>query len=233
MEKTLSLELISKIGQNLVIYTNMKLTKRLTTFIVAIVAFSSASMAQFAFGPRVGVNVNSMRFDKSIFDSDNRAGFTGGLQAEFTIPVINLAFDASVMYVHRVNSLQANAGNNTADNELPASKNFKNRDYIEIPINLKYKIGLPVVGKIITPYVFTGPSFAFLASKREISDALRNKNVDIAWNFGLGVQLFTHLQIGASYGLGMTNTVETLSGWKGDKIDGKNKFWTVTAAWLF
>lgn len=211
----------------------MKLTKRLTTFIVAIVAFSSASMAQFAFGPRVGVNVNSMRFDKSIFDSDNRAGFTGGLQAEFTIPVINLAFDASVMYVHRVNSLQANAGNNTADNELPASKNFKNRDYIEIPINLKYKIGLPVVGKIITPYVFTGPSFAFLASKREISDALRNKNVDIAWNFGLGVQLFTHLQIGASYGLGMTNTVETLSGWKGDKIDGKNKFWTVTAAWLF
>lgn len=211
----------------------MKLTKRLTTFIVAIVAFSSAAMAQFAFGPRVGVNVNSMRFDKSIFDSDNRAGFTGGLQAEFTIPVINLAFDASVMYVHRVNSLQANAGNNTADNELPASKNFKNRDYIEIPINLKYKIGLPVVGKIITPYVFTGPSFAFLASKREISDALRNKNVDIAWNFGLGVQLFTHLQIGASYGLGMTNTVETLSGWKGDKIDGKNKFWTVTAAWLF
>lgn len=211
----------------------MKLTKRLTTFIVAIVAFSSAAMAQFAFGPRVGVNVNSMRFDKSIFDSDNRAGFTGGLQAEFTIPVINLAFDASVMYVHRVNSLQANAGNNTADIELPASKNFKNRDYIEIPINLKYKIGLPVVGKIITPYVFTGPSFAFLASKREISDALRNKNVDIAWNFGLGVQLFTHLQIGASYGLGMTNTVETLSGWKGDKIDGKNKFWTVTAAWLF
>ena len=211
----------------------MKLTKRLTTFIVAIVAFSSAAMAQFAFGPRVGVNVNSMRFDKSIFDSDNRAGFTGGLQAEFTIPVINLAFDASVMYVHRVNSLQANAGNNTADIELPASKNFKNRDYIEIPINLKYKIGLPVVGKIITPYVFTGPSFAFLASKREISDALRNKNVDIAWNFGLGVQLFTHLQIGESYGLGMTNTVETLSGWKGDKIDGKNKFWTVTAAWLF
>ena len=81
--------------------------------------------------------------------------------------------------------------------------------------------------------VFTGPSFAFLCSKKAITDAYKNKSVDIAWNFGLGVQLFSHLQIGASYGLGMTNVVEKVSSYQGTEIDGKNNYWTVTAAWLF
>ncbi|MDE6928848.1 MAG: hypothetical protein K2P06_09005, partial [Muribaculaceae bacterium] len=97
-----------------------------------------------------------------------------------------------------------------------------------------YKLGLPVIGKIFTPYVFTGPSFAFLTSKQAISDAIQNKKVDIAWNFGLGIQLIQHLQIGASYGVGLTKTVEKVSGWTGtEPIDGKNNYWTVTAAWLF
>lgn len=213
----------------------MNSKKRFLAALAAIVAISGVAMAQFAIGPRVGINVNSMRFDNSLFDSENRAGFTGGIQAEFTIPIINLGFDASVMYVHRVNSATQNMmlGGTTPSDELSTYDSFKKRDYIEIPINLKYKIGLPVIGKVFTPYVFTGPSFAFLASKKAISEAYNNKTVDIAWNFGIGVQLIQHLQIGASYGLGLTNTIETVSGWSGEKIDGKNKYWTVTAAWLF
>lgn len=216
---------------NPVTHNIMNLRKRFLATLVAIVAISGVAMAQFAIGPRVGINVNSMRFDKSVFDSENRAGFTGGIQAEFTIPIINLGFDASVMYVHRVNSVSNTVTDDMS--EVSSAHNFKKRDYIEIPVNLKYKIGLPVIGKVFTPYIFTGPSFAFLASKRAISEAYKNKNVDIAWNFGVGIQLIQHLQIGASYGLGLTNTVETVSGWSGEKIDGKNKYWTVTAAWLF
>ena len=38
----------------------------------------------------------------------------------------------------------------------------------------------------------------------------------------------------ASYGVGLTKTVEKVSGWTGtEPIDGKNNYWTVTAAWLF
>ena len=43
-----------------------------------------------------GTEVNSMRLNSSLFDNDNRAGFTGGVQVEFTVPVINLGFDAGV-----------------------------------------------------------------------------------------------------------------------------------------
>ena len=53
----------------------------------------------------------------------------------------------------------------------------------------------------------------------------------MAWNFGVGVQLFQHLQIGASYVLGITKAVKYVQDAAG--IDGKNNYWTVTAAWLF
>lgn len=188
------------------------------------------SMAQFRVGPRLGVEINSMKFDKDVFSSDNRAGFTGGIMAEFTIPVINLGLDASVMYVHRESKT-------TSDGEFSwvNAKNFTKRDYLEIPVNVKYKIGIPVISNILTPYVFTGPSFAVLLSGKSIADGVMNKKCDIAWNFGLGLQLFNHLQVGASYGLGLSNSVITdfVGVEATNQIDGKNNFWTITAAYLF
>ena len=191
--------------------------------------------AQFRAGIRIGTEVNSMHWDKSVFDNSNRAGFTGGVMAEFNIPVINLGFDAALMYVHRVNksSIDASdAANDPNAADMVATGSFKNRDYIEIPINFKYKIGLPLVGKFVTPYVLTGPSFSFLVSKKAINEAYKNKAVDVAWNFGLGVEVLSHLQVSASYGLGMTKAVKVVNS-SAKPIDGKNNYWTITAAWLF
>ncbi len=212
----------------------MKSLKSVLIAVIAVMACSISVNAQiFRWGPRLGVEVNKMSFNSNVFDSNNRAGFTGGLMAEINVPVIGLGFDLSVMYVHRVNNAST-TGTNPDDQTLVESSRFKNRDYIEIPLNLKYKIGLPVVGKIITPYVFTGPSFSFLTSKKEISQAFENKSFDVAWNFGIGLQLINHLQVSASYGLGLNNSIKKLSTIaQGTEIDGKNKYWTVTAAWLF
>ena len=196
-------------------------------FIVSLIAISAstAAMAQFAWGPKVGVALNTIHFNKEIINdvvnSENQAGFTGGIMMEFTAPVINLGFDASLMYVHRPSVKSGNG--ETAS-----------RDYIELPINLKYKIGLPVVGHIITPYVFTGPSFAVLVGKKEITEAFENKSFDMAWNVGLGLQFFSKLQIGASYAFGLSNAITSKVGITSDgSVDGKNRYWTVTAAWLF
>jgi hypothetical protein len=204
----------------------MNLIKRILLVAIAVAAAATTASAQFRIGPRVGIDVNSLRFNESVFNSDNRVGFTGGIQAEFTVPVINLAFDASVMYTRR-NSESAVSATDEDGNI------YKSRDYISIPVNFKYKFGLPVVGKVLSPYIFTGPEFAFLASKRAAADAWNQKKVDVAWNVGLGLQLFTHLQIGASYGFGITKVAEKISPVDGKSLDGKNKYWTVTAAWLF
>lgn len=217
----------------------MKLFRILLSVVVlAAASFGAQAEKIFRFGPRVGTEVNSMRLNSEVFNSNNRAGFTGGLMFEANVPVIGLAFDLSVMYVHRVNSntIKAGEGANVDPNEVTmlASSRYRKRDYIEIPLNFKYRFGLPVVGKVVSPYVFTGPSIAFLTSKRAINEAYKNRSFDVSWNFGVGLQLFTHLQVGASYGLGITKGVEKLNiaGVNGANI-GRNNYWTITAAWLF
>lgn len=188
----------------------------------------------FRFGPKVGTEINTMRFDESAFSAENRAGFTGGLMFEANVPVIGLCFDLSVMYVHRVNSASIDGTADPDASDLFESSNFKKRDYIEIPVHVKYRFGLPVVGSFLAPYIFTGPSFGILASKTEINNAYKNKSFDVSWNIGAGLQLFSHLQLSASYSLGISKTLEKVSNiTSGPEIDGRNNYWTVTAAWLF
>ena len=186
------------------------------------------AMAQFRFGVRAGLNVNSLHFNKEIFDENNRAGFTGGVMAEFTVPIIGVGADLGVMYVRRNSQFMQTLADKTTE-----VQNL-NSDYIEIPLNIKYKIGIPAISSILKPYIFTGPSFAFLTSKKHIENFVHDKTCDIAWNFGLGLEFFNHLQVGASYGLGMTKAFQDVN-LAGDAagIEGKNRYWTVTAAWLF
>lgn len=204
----------------------MKNLKRILIAVAMIFAIGATTMnAQVKFGLKAGVAVNDLKFDESVISADNRAGFTGGAMLEVMLPIANLGFDISAMYVHRTGNIYENG------TEKPAN----NRDYIEIPLNLKWKIGLPVVGKVVSPYIFTGPSVAFLTSKENIEEAYKNKKVDVAWNFGVGEQLINKIQIGASYGLGLTKAIETLSPNTIDAagIEGKNRYWTITAAYLF
>lgn len=200
----------------------MSKISRLLSVLLLLVVFLPAS-AQFKIGPRVGIEVNSLRFDKSVFDSDNRAGITAGVQAEFIVPLIGVGADLSVMYSHRSSKWIAAQG-------LQANK--VSQDYIEIPLNLKYKLKLPALSNIIAPYFFTGPSFSILASKR-VFDDLKARKCDVAWNVGLGVELIKHLQVGASYGIGMTTPFRYIGLIDGANIPKKNNYWTVTAAWLF
>lgn len=201
----------------------------LAAAVIMVICAAVPASAQFKFGPKIGMTVNSLHFNKSVFDSDNQTGFTGGLMLQFIAPVANVGFDASVMYVRRNLDAQYNSDNLSTDI-------VSHRDYIEIPINLKYMIGLPGIGKIVSPFVTTGPSFAFLTSRTGINEALKNKTFDVAWNFGFGLQLVQKVQVAASYGLGLSNSVvNRLSdgALKNVDIDGKTRCWTITAAYLF
>lgn len=189
--------------------------KFFTKVLAAVVIASAAVMpaqAQFKWGIKAGVAVNSLKLNTETFNSDNRAGFTGGLMAEFTVPIVNIGFDASVLYANR--SMEV-------DNEK------FNRSYIDIPVNFKYKIGLPVIGKVFTPYLTTGPDFSILVSKKTMKDAISNRRFDVAWTVGAGIQLVNHVQIGATYGFGLKSASES------HLYKGKNRCWTITAAYLF
>ncbi len=192
----------------------MKSFKKILVAIALIMAVAVPASAQFRFGIKAGATINKLSFDKEVLNSDNRTGFTGGIMAEFTAPIIGIGMDASVLYANR---------------SIEFGDEHKTRSYIDIPLNLKYKLGLPGIGKIVAPFVTTGPDFSFLCSKKNIENSIKNKSFDFAWNFGLGVQLFNHLQVAANYGLGISNSVSGNDA----MYDSKNRTWTVTAAWLF
>ncbi|MDE6860885.1 MAG: porin family protein [Duncaniella sp.] len=193
------------------------------TLLMIVGASAITTQAQFKIGPRVGLTVNELHFNKSITDTDNQTGWTAGLTTEFTVPVVGIGFDLSAMYVRRNAKF-------LSENKLTKD----NRDYIEIPLNLKYKFSIPVISKILVPYLGVGPSVSFLTSKKNIEGAYQNKSVDWALNFGFGVQLFSHLDVNARYGVGLTKAVQTVSSQSSNAgIEGKNRYWTVSLAYLF
>ncbi|MDE6267245.1 MAG: PorT family protein [Muribaculaceae bacterium] len=196
----------------------MKIAKRII-LVIALVASFATAQAQFRFGVKAGVAINELKFNENVMNSSNRAGFTGGVMAEFTVPIIGVGCDASVMYARR-----------SFETTTQSVTSSFSRDYINIPVNLKYKIQVPVISKIVTPFITTGPDFSILVSKKNIEDAWNNKKYDTAWTVGAGVQFVNHVQIAATYGWGLSKSSSSDSN---VALYGKNRCWTVTAAYLF
>lgn len=217
----------------------MKSIKRLVAVIVACVAIAVPASAQFAFGIKAGAKINQIPETVSGFEWDDCSGFTGGVMGEFMFPIIGLGVDASLMYVYAPMKTELEV----FDKEIAEVNSYNH--YLEIPINLKYKLSIPAVEKIVAPYIFTGPSFSFLLSGNSFSgtnlSCLEQNPVDIAWNLGIGVELFNHLQIGASYGWGLSNTYKkgvidqnnVVGKYIADLEGVKKNCWTITAAYTF
>ena len=104
-----------------------------------------------------------------------------------------------------------------------------------IPLNLKYKVSLPAIGNLVAPYVFTGPNFLIDLDKNTLN-YIKNKTCQVAWNVGLGLELFRHVQVGASYNFGLgkigTSIVDGVLG-TNRTYNIKNNYWMVTAAYMF
>ena len=194
--------------------------KRLSLILIAALLCACAAQAQFRFGLKGGLVVSRLSFDNKVLSADNRAGFAAGLQFDLSLPVTGLAIDASVLYSHR---------NDSFSHEEVTYR----RDYIEIPLHLRYGLSIIGLNRVLVPYAFTGPNFAFLcAESKDIT--WDNRSVFTSWDVGLGVELFRRLQLQASYGIGITDAFKKVGlEQDGTLIKGKDQCWTVTAAFLF
>ena len=181
--------------------------------------------AQVRLGVKGGLNIASVHFSTDVLQSDNVTGFQIGPMIEGSLPLVGLGFDAAILYA------QKGLETKTVSGEKTSLKN----DYIDVPVNLKWKLGLPVM-KV---YLAAGPYVGFRVGGNKIwelpgsmVDQVKTKSFSAGFNFGAGVELISHLQVGLNYGLGLTNnySMESLSL---TKSDGKNRGWSVTAAILF
>lgn len=213
----------------------MKTIKRIALVAITVIMFAGTANAKIlSFGLKAGLNVNKLHFNKEAIEDltspSNSTGWEAGVMVEANVPIIGLGFDVSLLYARMNNGTQSYFNTPTGIEDFNAKNVGKN--FLMLPINIKYKFNLPVVSHYLVPFIFTGPDFAFKLDKN-IVDSMKTRTCQVAWNVGLGLEFVSHLQIAASYGFGINNIAEKVSGINATNLNVKNNYWTVTAAWLF
>ena len=213
--------------------------KKVLTLIVMAVAFAMPSEAQVNFGIKGGLNFTNMSFDKSSVDDflKNKAGFFAGVTVKFQLPIVGLGVDGAALYDQREGDIEVYTG--FSDNDKTTEK-LKSQS-IQIPINLRYEIGL---GESANIFIFAGPQFGFNIGNKvnELwNDAAewRLKTSNFSANVGLGFTLMSHLQLSANYNiaLGTTGEVDAKLAldqtWKTAIGEAKANSWQIALAYYF
>lgn len=198
--------------------------KKIFGVIALAVAFMFAvpAQAQLKFGVKAGLNVSKASLDKGVLSADNRTGFFVGPMAEFTLPIVGLGVDAALLYDNK--SVKVGAEGETSSSTL---------HYIDIPINVKYTIGL---GSLASVYGATGPQFSYNIGGKSILDGSYALNdSDFSWNIGAGVKLLGHLQVGYNYNIALGKTAEVKDDTAIDIIGKsfKNNTHQISVAYMF
>ena len=182
------------------------------------------------FGVKAGLNVSDFYFDSEVFDKTNQAGWFFGPTVKFTLPVVGLGMDASVLYDYRAAKLDYATMTQTVKQQQ-----------IAIPVNARYSIGL---GSMASVFIFGGPQVAFNIGEKEYqwnmksTYALKNSNFSV--NLGFGVNAFKHLQVSANYNISCGKTGHAT--WKSatdaatsvfNKKSSRNNSWQVGVAYFF
>jgi len=188
--------------------------------LTVVLSLASATMsAQLHFGLKGGLNVATVKFNRDVFETGNITGFHLGPMLELMTP-LGIGVDGAVLFSQKGVYVE-NAAN--------LKSNF-----IEVPVNLKWKIQLPV----IKPYLAAGPYAAFRISGKDykgdyesIVGQFQTRSFGAGLNFSGGVELLGKLQAGLTYNLGLTNDYGYSA--ENHKFDGKTRTWIISAAWLF
>ena len=213
--------------------------KKFYVMMLMAVAFAMPSKAQVSFGVKGGLNFTNMSFDKGSIDDilKNKTGFFAGLTVRVSLPVPGLAIDGSALYDQREGDVEVYTG--FSDNDKSTEK-LKSQS-IQIPINLRYEIGL---GESANVFIFAGPQVGFNIgdkTKDLWSDMAewRLKSSNFSCNVGLGFTIMSHLQLTANYNiaLGKTGEVDFKSAvdktWDTVKGDAKANSWQIALAYYF
>lgn len=176
--------------------------------------------AQLQWGIRGGVNLAKASFSGSDLKSDNFTGFFIGPTAEFTIPIIGLGVDGAILF---------------SQTGIKAEGETLKRQSFEIPVNLKYNIGL---GRILGVYVAAGPQFGIGLNDDELKlgdSSFSFKKSNLSLNLGAGVKLIKHLQAGFTYNipLGKTAEYDGVVDAVEDAFSAKLKTWQIHIAYMF
>lgn len=218
--------------------------KKILTLIAAVSLMATTASAQLKFGVEAGLDINQpASFSKSAAEDainpKNSLGWFIGPKVMFTLPIVGLGVDGAILFNQKKNDM---------------GETSKNLQYINIPINARYQIGL---GSLAAIYAAAGPQWSVNVGDRDwswndMNDAsnlgsqyFKAAKSNLSINLGLGVVLLSHLNVGFTYNIPLTKSGEALytdpTGSVLGTIDTigditsnfKNNSWQIRASWIF
>ncbi len=174
------------------------MNKKYWLLIILTVALTSlAASAQLRYGFRLGGSfANAALSNAPNMSMKNGSGFSGGLLLEYQMESNGFAPDIAVLYTRYSSRLIDEVSG-------PAKLG---RDFIEVPLHLKYKFYLSSTNNLVAPMVYTGPSFLFRLGKGN-PEQISTKSVQPGWDLGIGFDIINFIQLSAGYRFGLENAV--------------------------
>jgi hypothetical protein len=194
---------------------------------VLLSAITMTTQAQLVkFGIKGGLDLVSMSFNESVFDTSNKAGWFVGPTVQVNL-LAGLGADIAAFYDQKTAEVN--------------SETIKMKSIL-VPLNVRYKFGL---GKTVGIYVAAGPQFGFnvgdsefkWTDKSSYENTFQLKKSNFSINLGAGVYLTKHLEVGFAYNIAMGKTAD--ASWKQawdatvKNDDTKAKSWQISAAYFF
>lgn len=198
--------------------------------IMATACFAITAEAQIKFGLKGGLNITDMSLSKDVVKTSNQTGFFIGPTLKVKIPIVGLGLDVSALYDQRSSEIK-----DVYDEDFHAVKQDLKQKSINIPVNLRYDLGL---GDLAGIYFAAGPQFGFnIGGKNktlfEETAEWKLKSSNFSINVGAGVMLLKHLQVGANYNIACGKTGELSFGDGVNAIRGRANSWQISAAYYF
>lgn len=172
---------------------------------------ASSMLAQF--GVKAGVNIaNEINTFNQVnnnpgFVSSNLTGYQIGLVYQAMPKKTGLGFEIAALL-----SQKGSTFSDTSNVVGTIKQGYKELNYLEFPLNLRYCLSLGVIGI----YGFGGVYGGYLLSGKivdETSSTLQTETIsslsehlDYGYNVGAGVELFKKIQFGATWSQGLKDT---------------------------
>lgn len=166
--------------------------------LAAVLCLLPRAEAQVRFGLKGGFELTEMNFSASDLREANRVGFYAGPAVKFTLPVVGLDIDASLLYSQR---------------DLKVDGEGIKQKSLLMSGNLRYSVG---VGSTLAIFASAGPQLSlnigddvfFWKDSEQHNHQYALQNTMISFNLGLGTTILEHLEAGIYYNIPAGKTAD-------------------------
>ena len=207
------------------------ISRRLVVVLAVVLSLPMQAGTPIGFGLKGGFELTEMNFNTSDLREANRAGFYVGPTMKFTLPVVGLTIDASLLYSQR---------DLKVDGEKILQKSLL------MGGDLRYGVG---IGDALGIFVNIGPQLSlnigddvfYWKDDEDNNHQYTFQNTLISFNLGLGVSFLNHFEAGIYYNIPAGKTAdftwdkvgEDLKDTSWNRAKSKTNAWHVAVAYFF